>query len=136
MGCRRYPVGRIPVRTAEEAALVVSKIIAYENAEAGTMGSTGARCCRQDGREDISTSREPAQRWKPCCRRLSLPSKFFRSQGDDETTRTRIIDSINEGKLLVNYIGHGSVEIWRGGVFTSDDVATLPTEHACPSLWP
>jgi hypothetical protein len=28
--------------------------------------------------------------------------QILRSQGDDETTRTRIVDSINEGKLLVN----------------------------------
>ena len=34
-GLPTIPVGRIPVRTAEETALVVSKIIAYENAEPG-----------------------------------------------------------------------------------------------------
>ena len=58
--------------------------------------------------------------------------EIFRSQGDDETTRTQIIDSINEGKLLVNYIGHGSVELWRGDVFTSDDVATLTNGARLP----
>ena len=79
----------------------------------------------------FSTLREPAQRWEPCCRRYDS-QQIFRSQGDDETTRTRIIDSINEGKLLVNYIGHGSVEFWRGGVFSSDDVAALTNGARLP----
>ena len=35
-GPTTIPVGRLPVRTPEEATLVVSKIIAYENAPAGT----------------------------------------------------------------------------------------------------
>ena len=40
--------------------------------------------------------------------------EIYRSEGDDGTTRTEILDRLNEGKLLVNYIGHGSVELWRG----------------------
>jgi len=58
--------------------------------------------------------------------------EIFRSQGDDETTRTRIINSINAGKLLVNYVGHGSVELWRGGVLSSDDAATLANGARLP----
>jgi hypothetical protein len=34
--------------------------------------------------------------------------------------------------LLVNYIGHGSVEIWRGGIFSSDDVPTLTNGARLP----
>ena len=58
--------------------------------------------------------------------------QIFRSEGDDGTTRTRIIESINAGKLLVNYVGHGSVELWRGGVFSSDDAATLANGAQLP----
>ena len=46
------PVGRIPVRTAEEAALVVSKIIAYENVEAGAWaGQVLALADKMDGED-------------------------------------------------------------------------------------
>ena len=33
--------------------------------------------------------------------------------------------SINEGQLLVNYLGHGSVEIWKGNLLTSEDAHAL-----------
>ena len=36
-----------------------------------------------------------------------------------------LISSLNQGPLLVNYLGHGSTEIWRGGLLTSDDALTL-----------
>jgi hypothetical protein len=36
-----------------------------------------------------------------------------------------IVKGINAGRLWVNYVGHGSVEIWRGDIFTSDDVENL-----------
>ena len=70
-GLPSIAMGRIPVRTPEEAALVVSKIIAYESAELGALDSTGAHGCRQNGgRRTPSTLREPALKWKPCCRRM------------------------------------------------------------------
>ena len=58
--------------------------------------------------------------------------KISRAQGDDETTRTLLINAINEGMLYVNYIGHGSVEIWRGGIFNSDDAAALTNGARLP----
>ena len=33
---------------------------------------------------------------------------------DASTARQQIMAGINSGKLLVNYLGHGSVEIWSG----------------------
>jgi len=45
----------------------------------------------------------------------------YQGQTDDETARTAILGSINEGKLIINYIGHGSVQIWQGNLLTSED---------------
>ena len=36
-----------------------------------------------------------------------------------------LLGGINEGPLLVNFIGHGSVEFWRGDLLTSDDAEGL-----------
>jgi hypothetical protein len=123
-GLPEIPVGRIPVRTPEEAALVVSKIIAYENAEAGLWTDQVALIADKMEEDDFDFEGASAEV------ETLLPGnvtaqQISRSQGDDGTTRALIIDAINEGRLLVNYIGHGSVETWRGGIFGSDDVATL-----------
>jgi hypothetical protein len=131
-GLPTLATGRIPVRTVEEAALVVSKIIAYENAEAGAWTRQVLTLAdKMDGEDPFDFE------WASRKIETLLPvnvavEEIFRSQTDDETVRTRIIDSVNEGRLLVNYIGHGSVEVWRGGVFSSDDVPTLANGARLP----
>jgi gingipain R len=52
-------------------------------------------------------------------------NEIRRGQTDDVTAKNRIIEMINEGQKIVNYTGHGSVEIWRGNLLTSADVAEL-----------
>ncbi len=40
---------------------------------------------------------------------------------------------LNEGKLLVNYIGHGSTQVWGGGeLLTAADVRTLTNGERLP----
>jgi hypothetical protein len=62
--------------------------------------------------------------------RALLPSttvvrKIYRSQfSSDDQVKGILLSSINQGPLLVNFIGHGSVEIWRG-ILTSDDADVL-----------
>jgi len=38
----------------------------------------------------------------------------FATGVDPAAARAAILDGINSGKLLVNYVGHGSVEVWSG----------------------
>jgi hypothetical protein len=131
-GLPSLAVGRIPVRTAEEAAVVVSKIVAYENAEPGTWARQAAMIADKMEEGDSFDFE-----WASLEVETLLPGnvtvqQISRNQGDDGTTRALIIDAINEGMLLVNYIGHGSVEIWRGGIFGSDDVPTLTNGARLP----
>jgi hypothetical protein len=58
--------------------------------------------------------------------------EILRSQSDDETAKTQLLGRINAGKVLINYIGHGSVEIWRGSLLTSDDAPLLTNGTALP----
>jgi hypothetical protein len=131
-GLPAIPVGRIPVRTAEEAAVVVSKIVAYENAEPGTWARQAAMIADKMEEGDTFNFEAASAEVETLLPGNLTAQQIFRSQGDDETIRTRIIDSINTGKLLVNYVGHGSVEIWRGGIFGSDDVPTLTNGARLP----
>jgi len=46
--------------------------------------------------------------------------------GDDAVMRTQIVDALDDGPLLVNYYGHGSVTVWTGaGLLDSDSAAGL-----------
>jgi hypothetical protein len=131
-GLPAIPVGRIPVRTAEEADLVVSKIIAYENAEAGKWAQQAAMIVDKMEEGDTFNFEAASAEVETLLPGNLTAQQISRGQTDDETTRTLIINGINEGKLLVNYIGHGSVEIWRGGIFSSDDVPTLTNGARLP----
>jgi hypothetical protein len=111
-------IGRLPIQTAEEAATVVSKIIAYEQAEAGDWASEVLMVASRNAEFDFEqASREVGD---------LLPQEMtvwsvYQGQTDDETARTAVLGSINEGKLMINFIGHGSVLIWQGNLLTSED---------------
>jgi hypothetical protein len=52
--------------------------------------------------------------------------KIYRSQfSSDAQANGVLLGAINQGPLLVNFIGHGSIEIWRGNILTSDDAEGL-----------
>jgi hypothetical protein len=53
-------------------------------------------------------------------------SEVYRDQfPDDVQVKTELLRRLNQGPLLVNYIGHGTLEFWRGDVFGSDDAEVL-----------
>ncbi len=52
--------------------------------------------------------------------------------GTDGEARNALIGSINQGPLLVNYFGHGSVELWNGGILSSGDAEALTNGWRLP----
>jgi hypothetical protein len=36
-----------------------------------------------------------------------------------------VVDSIKRGQKILNYFGHGSVDLWRGGILSSADAQEL-----------
>jgi hypothetical protein len=46
--------------------------------------------------------------------------------------QSSVFGSIDEGKLLVNYKGHGSVDLWKGSLSTVDDAACLDNGSPLP----
>jgi len=111
-------VGRLPVESAEEAAVVVSKIISYESA-ADVMNEAVLVADVNDFFDFEGASTEI---------RSMLPGnitvrEIFR--GRSSTARTDLLDLLNQGQLLVNYIGHGSTKIWKGDLLTSLDAWSL-----------
>ena len=54
---------------------------------------------------------------------LTVREVFRGRFGDDDQVKGEILNGFGRGPLLVNYIGHGSVGIWRGDIFNP----TMPT---------
>ena len=44
---------------------------------------------------------------------------------DQAAARRELIDAINQGQKIVNYMGHGNFDQWRGNLLTSADAASL-----------
>jgi hypothetical protein len=112
-GIEDLPIGRLPVGTAQETALVVNKILTYEQSAAGNTQSRGAVMVSDsfDGIYDFEAFTADV--------RTSLPPlmtvQFInRSAGDTATIRGQIMSAINLGPGVVNYLGHGSVGVWTG----------------------
>ena len=126
-GLPELAVGRLPVRTMEEANIVVSKIIGYE--KSGALNEALLVADINDGFSFEGASEEV---------RSLLPSsitvsKIYRGQfSSDGMAKSELLRNINRGPLLVNFIGHGSVEVWRGSVLTSNDADTLTNGMRLP----
>jgi hypothetical protein len=120
-------VGRFPVESAEEVATLISKIISYEGV-AGSMNEALLVADVNDFFDFEGASTEV---------RSLLPgnitvSEIFR--GKSSTARTDLLDLLNQGQLVVNYLGHGSTRIWRGNLLTSLDAWTLTNSPYLPFL--
>jgi hypothetical protein len=116
-------VGRLPVRTVEEAQIVVSKIVGYEQSGGGMSEVMLVADMTGSGDFDFEGASSDIGELLPGG--LSV-AKVFRSQfGDDDQVHTQILQGWNSGELLVNYIGHGSEDNWRGDTFTMADAQVL-----------
>ncbi len=125
-GIADIPVGRIPVRTPDEAALVIGKI-----ASRGTPSGAWARNALfvADHADDFDFGSVAVSLAK------LLPSSMTSQTIDFATTssaHTDIMTAMNNGSLLVTYVGHASVEIWADSVFSSEDAATLTNGSKLP----
>jgi hypothetical protein len=113
-------IGRLPVRTAEELDILVSKIVGYKQSAPMQQAVLVADINDTFNYETVSEE----------LRGLLPPSlvvqKIFRGQfGTDVEAKNALIGGINQGPLLVNYLGHGSVEVWNGGILSSGDAESL-----------
>ena len=122
-GIADFAVGRLPVRTASEAAAMVNKIISYENTPADP--SRGVLLVADTNFEGPSNT---VSKLIPS----GLPVQTInRSASDDATTHQQVITSLNAGPRLANYFGHGSNGVWTGAsILSSNDAPFLTnTNH-------
>ncbi|HID86077.1 MAG TPA: hypothetical protein EYP55_01710 [Anaerolineae bacterium] len=118
-------IGRLPVGSAAEARAVVEKIVGYERSPAPGKWRRRALFVADDDQPAFeATSDDLIESY--------LPSEYeaikvtLSAFADPEESRARIVEVINEGVALVNYIGHAALDVWaKERVFASQDIASL-----------
>ncbi|HEX8140302.1 MAG TPA: C25 family cysteine peptidase [Pyrinomonadaceae bacterium] len=124
-GIPEMAVGRLPVRTASDASTVVGKIVAFQN---GNL-SRGALLV-SDHKEgfDFEAANNRIRALLPSTMAVQSVN---RGSNDATAVRGQVINGINQGPLIVNYLGHGSLEMWTGaGILRSSDVPQLSNNQS------
>jgi uncharacterized repeat protein (TIGR01451 family) len=130
-GMPQISTGRLPVRTLEQAQAAAAKIVGYESgANTGPWQQQVLMVADKADDQDFSADTLSVQA-------LLAPSytvtDVFADQMDTATAKSSIVSAINSGKLLVNYIGHGSVDTWSDQtLLDTDAVAALQNGSRLP----
>jgi len=130
-GYATVPIGRLPVRTAPEADLVVSKIVNYERgAFAGAWNAKALVVADQNIGDDFATTSTSIA---DSLKKSLTVTRIISGNVDPQTVKQQLLDSINQGQVLVNYVGHGSVEQWSfSDLFDNSDAAALQNGNRLP----
>ncbi|HEX7139660.1 MAG TPA: C25 family cysteine peptidase, partial [Vicinamibacterales bacterium] len=120
-GIADIPVGRIPVRTADQAATVFGKIAGRGTPSGGWATSATFVYDTANDFDFGAASRAAAS---------LVPSTITVQQ--IAADRTAIGTAMNNGALLTEYVGHGSVELWSEDLFNSGDAAALSNGNRLP----
>ena len=117
-------VGRWPVRTAAEVSAHIAKLKAYESQEAqgawrGRVTFVADDEFKHEGgdREIIHTAQAEtlAVYHTPQAfvkNKIYATDYPFASNGEKPSVNEAIIKAVNDGTLILNYIGHGSPDVW------------------------
>jgi hypothetical protein len=129
-GISEVATGRLPVQTAADATRLVTKIVAYD-AAVGAAWKTKALLVAgtNDAENDFEGYTDAVS--------ALLPAEMTVTKVLEESTPTpaaAFLAAFNAGQGLVNFVGHGSVELWNGDLFTSDAAGAVTNGAATPFL--
>jgi hypothetical protein len=116
-GMPQMALGRLPFRNSQEADALVANLLRYEKSS----GSSGVLLVTDEGSnfEDVS-------HWIKSALPAGLDIREVSRNGTDpETARSNFLQAMSSGQRVVNYVGHGSVDFWRGDLLTGDDAVSL-----------
>jgi photosystem II stability/assembly factor-like uncharacterized protein len=125
-GLAGVAIGRLPVRTPQQATAMIARIIGYERANAP--GSVLLVADRNEGFDFESAN----DRLKELISDNVKVEEIKRGGIDAATAKSMLIESINRGQKIVNYTGHGSVNGWRSDLFSSADIRSLTNAEHLP----
>jgi hypothetical protein len=130
-GMPTIATGRLPVSTVDEAQTVIGKIVTYEgNSTNGPWTNQALIVADNDDTENFSADSLKVQAQLPAT--MQATDVFTGTVGGGAAQQD-IINGINAGQLLVNYLGHGSEEQWSGSdIFDTNSVTSLTNATELP----
>lgn len=127
-GVPQMAVGRLPVRTVEDADALVNKIVGYERSgHSGWNDQALLVAGENDSENDFEADTLALKSLVP--KTLSVAEIFA---GGDPNANANMIDQMNAGIALVNYDGHGSNAIWGSDLFSTSDAGSLVNGSRVP----
>jgi uncharacterized repeat protein (TIGR01451 family) len=137
-------LGRLPVKTSTEASALVDKILSYEQNPPDTNWNSELLFVADDadGAGDFDAlSDSIADHYVPSpYTTQKIYYKVTPGHSTPTDARAAIIGAINEGRLVVNYIGHGSYTYWANGtsdrLFGMQDISALTNINRLPFMIP
>jgi hypothetical protein len=130
-------IGRLPAATNAQAAVMVDKITTYETGANTNSWENNILLVADNQVKDweavFETMNQEALGLIPPA--MNVPSEeYLGDYGAVGPLKTAIKDKINnDGALMVNYSGHGSIQIWANeNIFNNNDVAGLTNDGMLP----
>ena len=122
-GVPELAVGRLPFRNAAEASTMIAKIIGYERSSPSEEVLLVA-----DNNEGFGFEGASSQLVETIP--ASLKVNQINRRADTKAAKARLMEAINRGQKIVNYMGHGSVNNWRGNLLVNEDADHMNnTDH-------
>ena len=120
-GLPELAVGRLPARTIDQADAMIAKILAYDNS--GNEGWTRNVLLVAGERDETGNFDRSSSTLQTVVPSTYTVQRVSTDASGADMARHQLLDAVNAGQLIVNYIGHGSTRIWgREYLLTSDDV--------------
>ena len=128
-GISDVAVGRLPVRTQTEAANVVGKIVSRTSDPSQVSALLVADRDGADG-YSFEAATDGVQNLLPAGTSVA---RVNRRAQDAATVRSQILAGVNAGPLIVNWMGHGSIDVWTGdGLLRGADTPALVNGNRLP----
>jgi hypothetical protein len=125
-------IGRLPVNSAAEARIVVNKTVDYErNPTPGDWRQRVLFVADDDQVDFEATSNDLIESYLPSD--YQAARVYLSDFANPEESTGRIIDEINQGTAIVNYVGHAALNVWaKEAVFSSADITALRNGSKLP----
>jgi hypothetical protein len=131
-------LGRLPAADKDQAQIMIAKIISYEETPKGQPWQKRLLLVSDDQEPIFEQVNEAVANLVPLDYSITkgyLAQYKVPPKTPNDLT-TQIIDQINQGVLIVNYVGHGSTQVWahESIFYTGDDIPRLSNEQMLPVM--
>ncbi|MGH9443504.1 MAG: C25 family cysteine peptidase [Thermoanaerobaculia bacterium] len=123
-------IGRLPVRTVQEASAIIGKITSYGQASGSWKKNVLLVADQNDSSNDFESASASVQALVPA---TYSSQSVLAGQVGGAAANAAILQGISAGQLVVNYSGHGSEQAWGPPTtITGDDAANMSNASQLP----